>query len=47
MKRMDIALTFAETKTIFGMRLDPCADEGEVRIKSLQLKDEKGLNLNA
>jgi hypothetical protein len=38
----EVTLTIAEAKTLFGMRLDPCAGEGEVRIESLQLKDVKG-----
>ena len=43
----DISLTIAETKTLFGMRLDPCAGEGEVRIEALQLKDAKGMVLKS
>ncbi len=43
----EVTLTIAETKTLHGMRLDPCSGEGEVRIEALQLKDAKGTVLKS
>ena len=41
----DLALTIDEPKVMHGLRFDPCAGAGEVRIESLQLKDASGAAL--
>ncbi|HRH98427.1 MAG TPA: hypothetical protein PLB55_20970, partial [Prosthecobacter sp.] len=38
----DMKLTIDEAKTLHGLRLDPCAGEGEVKIEGLTLKDADG-----
>jgi hypothetical protein len=38
----DVTLAIAEPKSLFAMRLDPCAGQGEARIESLQLRDGSG-----
>ena len=43
----DLALTITEPKVMHGLRFDPCAGAGEVRIESLQLKDASGTALKS
>jgi arylsulfatase len=43
----DVSLTIAEPKALVGLRLNPCAGKGEVRIDSLQLKDAHGTTLKS
>jgi arylsulfatase len=43
----DMTLTVAEPNVLYGMRLDPCAGKGEVRIESLQLRDASGTTLKS
>ena len=43
----DMTLTIAGPKSLFAMRLDPCAGKGEVRLESLQLKDSRGTTLKS
>ena len=43
----DMTLTISEPKVLHGLRLDPCAGPGEVRIEALQLKDASGTALKS
>ncbi len=43
----EMTLSIAELKVLHGLRLDPCAGAGEVRIEGLQLKDARGTALKS
>jgi arylsulfatase len=42
-----VGLKIPETKSLYGLRLDPCAGQGEVRIEGLQLKDTAGKTIKS
>ena len=43
----DMSLSIDEPDTLFGLRFDPCAGVGEVRVDALQLKDAAGTVLKS
>jgi arylsulfatase A-like enzyme len=46
-KWQTVTLNIPETRRLFGLRFDPCAGSGEVRVEGLQLKDATGKIIKA